>query len=138
VHILVIEDNRADAHLIKTALRNDPFCQVTIVEDGRAAMAYLRREEPYKNASHSDLMLLDLNLPYKTGREVLAECKADPALRHIPVIILTSTQADTEVRRLYELGAAAYCVKPTDLDDYLSLIQMIAEFWGRRAHLTMG
>jgi two-component system, chemotaxis family, response regulator Rcp1 len=139
VHILVVEDNVADARLVEEAIRDQQsFHQLSFVTDGRAAMAFVRQQEPYAGVRRTDLILLDLNLPHKDGREVLAECKADPALRHIPVIIWTSTQADAEVRRLYELGAAAYCVKPFDLDDYLSLIRMIVEFWGQRARLAVG
>jgi len=139
VHILVVEDNRADARLIEEAIRDhDGAHQVSVVMDGRAAMAFMRREGQYTDAQRPDLILLDLNLPHKDGREVLAECKADPTLHHIPVIIWTSTQADTEVQRGYALGAAAYCVKPSTLNDYLGLVQMIVEFWGRRARLAMG
>jgi CheY-like chemotaxis protein len=139
MHILVVEDNAADVHLIGEAIQeHDGAHRVSVVMDGRAAMAFVRREESYTKVPAPDLILLDLNLPRKDGRMVLAECKADPALRHIPVIILTSTQADAEVRHLYALGAAAYCVKPSMLDDYLSLIQMIVEFWGRRARLATG
>jgi two-component system, chemotaxis family, response regulator Rcp1 len=136
VHILVVEDNKADAWLVRDALREVPPHHVSIVEDGAQAMAFLRREEPYTSTVLPDLIVLDLNLPGKDGRAVLVECKADPALRHIPIIVLTSTQAQEEVNRAYMLGAAAYCHKPNDLDEYLSLIQIIAEFWGRRARLA--
>lgn len=139
MHILVVEDNVADARLVEEAIRDQKnFHQLSFVTDGRAAMAFVRQQEPYTGVRRTDLILLDLNLPHKDGREVVAECKADLALRHIPIIIWTSTQADAEVRRLYELGAAAYCVKPFDLDDYLNLIRMIVEFWGQRARLAVG
>ena len=138
MHILVVEDNKADARLVVEALQDVPVHRVSIVEDGVQAMALLHRDDPYCGALRPDLILLDLNLPQKDGRAVLAECKADPALRHIPVVILTSTQADAEVRRMYTLGTAAYFVKPNDLDEYLSLIHMIAELWGRRARLAGG
>ena len=136
MHILVVEDNKADARLVRDALRDDPRHRVSVVEEGKEALAFLRREEPYATVLQTDLILLDLNLPNKDGRLVLAECKADPALRHIPIIVLTSTQAAEEVRRAYVQGVAAYCLKPLDLDDYFSLIRMIAEFWGRRARLV--
>lgn len=133
MHILVVEDNRADSRLIEQALRDyDGAHQVSVVADGQAAMAFVSREQPYTTVRRTDLMLLDLNLPYKDGREVVAECKANPVLRHIPIIIWTSTQAAAEVRQLYTLGAAAYCVKPSTLDDYLGLVQKIVEFWGSR------
>lgn len=138
MHILVVEDNKADAHLVITALRDEPYCRVSIVEDGVAAMAFLHRAEPYPYAPRTDLILLDLNLPYKDGQAVLAECKADSALRHIPVIVLTSTRTPEEIERVYATGAAAYCLKPMDLEEYFSLIRMIAEFWGRRARLATG
>lgn len=138
MHILVVEDNKADARLIQDALRNDPYHRLSIVEDGVQAMAFVRREGAYAGVLPTDLILLDLNLPNKDGRAVLAECKADPALRHIPVVILTSTQAEAEVRRMYATGAAAYFLKPYDLTEYFSLIQLIAELWGRRAQLVGG
>lgn len=138
MHILIVEDNKADARLAMDALRGDPSYRVSIVEDGKQAMAFLRREEPYTAAPRVDLILLDLNLPEKDGRAVLAECKTDPLLCHIPVIMLTSTQAPEEVTRAYQRGAALYCHKPNDLHDYLSLIQMIAELWGRRGRLATG
>ncbi len=139
MHILVVEDNLADARLVEDAIRDhDGAHRVSLVMDGRAALAFLHREEPYTGAPRPDVILLDLNLPYTHGRDVLAACKADPGLRHIPVIIWTSTQDNMEVRRGYELGAAVYCVKPYDLEGYLSLVQMIVELWGRRARLAEG
>lgn len=138
MHILVVEDNKADARLVVDALRDDPVHRVSIVEDGQAAMAFLRREVPYAQVTRPDIILLDLNLPRKDGRAVLAEVKADPTLRPIPVIILTSTQTSGEIKHAYAAGAAAYCLKPMDLEQYLSLIRMIVEFWGRRAQLAGG
>jgi CheY-like chemotaxis protein len=138
MHILVVEDNKADAQLVIAALRAEPWHRVEVVEDGVAAMTRLRRETPYAQAPRPDLILLDLNLPYKDGRAVLAECKADRALRTIPVVILTSTQTPEEVSRAYAAGAAAYCLKPMELDEYLSLIRLIAELWGKRAQLATG
>lgn len=139
VNILLVEDNLGDARLVEEAVRESRGAhQVYLVQDGSAALVFLRRETPYTTVPQPDLILLDLNLPKKGGRDVLADVKADPVLRHIPIIILTSTQTDAEVRRSYEHGAAAYCVKPQDLDDYLSLVQTIIEFWGKRARLAMG
>ena len=136
MHILVVEDNRADARLIQTALRGDPLHQVSIVEDGVTAMAWLHREEPYAHVPRPDLIVLDLNVPRKDGRTVLAECKADPALCHIPIIVLTSSQAPGEVARAYASGAAAYCLKPLELDEYFALVRLIATFWGRQVLLA--
>jgi CheY-like chemotaxis protein len=131
--ILVVEDNKADARLAIDAIKErNGYHQVHVVEDGREAMALLRREGRYAKTPRPDLILLDLNLPHKDGREVLAEVKADTALRRIPVIILTSTQAEVEVQCLYDLGATAYCLKPNNLDEYLNLIQMIVAFWSNR------
>lgn len=133
MNILVVEDNKADARLTTDALKErNGYHQVQVVEDGLEALALLRREGQYEKTPRPDLILLDLNLPHKDGREVLAEMKADPALRRIPVLILTSTQAEVEVQRLYDLGATAYCLKPNNLDEYLSLIQMIVAFWSNR------
>jgi CheY-like chemotaxis protein len=139
MNILLVEDNLADARLVEEAIRGSRGVhQVWLVQDGVAALAFLRREAPYTTVPRPDLILLDLNLPRKDGREVLAEVKADPALRAIPVITLTSTQTDAEVRRAYEHGVAAYCVKPDDLDGHMSLIQIIVELWGKRARLATG
>ena len=139
MNILLVEDNLGDARLVEEAVRESRGVHhVCLVQDGLAALAFLRRETPYTTVPQPDLILLDLNLPKKDGREVLADVKADPGLRHIPVIMLTSTQTDAEVRRAYEHGAAAYCVKPQDLDDYFSLVRMIVEFWGKRARLAAG
>jgi two-component system, chemotaxis family, response regulator Rcp1 len=138
VHILVVEDNKADAHLVRVALRDELWHRVSIVEDGVQAMAFLRREGPYAQAARTDLVLLDLNLPHKDGRAVLAECKADPAFRHIPVVILTSSRTPEDIAQAYATGAAAYFLKPMDIQEYFSLIQMIAELWGKRAQLATG
>jgi CheY-like chemotaxis protein len=130
MNIVVVEDNKADARLAIEAIKelNDHH-HVSVVEDGLEAMALLRCEGHYVKTPRPDLILLDLNLPHRDGREVLAEIKADPALRRLPVIILTSTQAEVEVQRLYDLGATAYCLKPTSLDEYLGLVRMIVTFW---------
>jgi chemotaxis family two-component system response regulator Rcp1 len=133
MNILVVEDNKADARLaIEAVKERNGYHHVQVVEDGLEAMVLLRREGHHAKTPRPDLILLDLNLPHKDGREVLAEMKADPALRRIPTIILTSTQAEVEVQRLYDLGATAYCLKPNTLDEYLDLIQMIVAFWSNR------
>lgn len=135
--ILLVEDNPADARLVKDAVTECPgFHHVYVVEDGMEAMAWLRREGDALANPRPDLILLDLNLPRKDGRAVLREVKADPAIRSIPVIVLTSTQAEQEVRLAYDHGAAAYCIKPHDLDEYLTLIHRIVEFWSQCARLV--
>lgn len=137
MNILLVEDNAGDARLVVEAVQMSRVRgQVQVVEDGAAALAFLRCEGIYAAAPRPDLILLDLNLPKKDGRAVLAEVKAAPTLQGIPVIILTSTQAECDKQRTYDLGAAAFCVKPQDLDDYFSLVQTIVEVWGRRARLA--
>ena len=139
MNILLVEDNPADARLVLEAVQTGRVpTQLHVVGDGLAALAFLRREGDAATAPRPDLILLDLNLPKKHGWEVLAAVKAEPSLRRIPVIILTSTQAEHEVQRGYDLGAAAYCVKPQDLDDYLNLIHTLTEFWGRHVRLAVG
>ncbi|HXG21887.1 MAG TPA: response regulator [Methylomirabilota bacterium] len=137
--ILVVEDNPGDARLVKEAIDTGPVrSTVHLVEDGAAALAFLRRESAVASASRPDLVFLDLNLPIKTGWEVLAEMKVDPVLRRIPVMIWTSTRTENEVRRAYDIGASCYFVKPNDLDAYLGLVQAIVEFWLTRVRRAEG
>jgi len=100
-----------------------------VVEDGVAALDYLRRNPPYQDAVRPDLVLLDLNLPRKDGREVLAAMKQDPALRAIPVVILTTSQAEEDVLRAYNLNANCYVTKPVDFDQFMRIVRTIEEFW---------
>lgn len=130
VHILMVEDNPGDVRLAREALdgakvRN----QISVVQDGVEAMAFLRKEGKYANAPHPDLILLDLNLPKKDGREVLAEIKADDNLRHIPVVILTSSQAEQDILKAYDLHANAYISKPVELEEFLQVVRSIENFW---------
>jgi CheY-like chemotaxis protein len=128
--ILLVEDNPGDARLLREALRqNGMRCRLYVVEDGEEAMHYLRRVEPYENAERPNLIFLDLNLPRKDGREVLAEVKADPDLRRIPVIVLTTSEADRDVFRVYDLHANCYIQKPGDLDRYMEVIRSCEHFW---------
>jgi len=137
VNILLVEDNTGDARLVVEAIQASRVRgQVHVVGDGTEALAFLRREGSYAGALRPDLILLDLNLPKKDGHAVLATVKAMPALQHIPVIILTGTQAEADMQRTYDLGVAAHCVKPQDLDDYFSLVQTIVEVWGRKVRLA--
>ena len=130
VQILLVDDDPVDVRLTQEALREGKvFASIESVFDGVEAMAYLRREGPYGKARKPDLILLDLNMPRKDGREVLSEIKSDPALRHIPVVILTTSSADQDVIKTYDLGANAYVVKPVDLDQLVTIVQKIEEFW---------
>jgi DNA-binding response OmpR family regulator len=100
-----------------------------VVEDGESAMAYLRQEGPYANATRPDLVLLDLNLPRKDGREVLAEIKGTPELKRIPVVILTTSKAEEDVMRSYDLHANCYITKPIDLSQFMKVVRTIQDFW---------
>jgi CheY-like chemotaxis protein len=132
VHILLVEDNAGDALLTVEAFKEAAVpTQVRVVEGGREALACLRREGWYAAAPRPDLVLLDLNMPHTDGREVLAEIRADPALKRIPVLILTSSRGDHDIALAYECGANAYLLKPGNLDDFFALIRSVAEFWGK-------
>lgn len=102
---------------------------LAVAEDGEAAVRYLRRQEPFAGARRPDLIFLDLNLPGRDGRDVLAEIKADETLRRIPVIVLTTSEADRDVQRTYDLHANCYIRKPPDLDRYLEVIGICEKFW---------
>lgn len=128
--ILLIEDNLGDIRLIKEAFKEGKIInRVSVVEDGEAAMAFLRREGPYAGAVRPDLILLDLNLPKKDGREVLAEIKADEDLKRIPVVVLTTSQAEEDILRTYDLHANCYVAKPVDLEQFLAVVRSIEDYW---------
>lgn len=130
VNILLVEDNPGDVRLMREALAtNASATRLLVVEDGEQAIRFLHREGPYAEAVRPDLIFLDLNLPRRDGREVLAEVKADHELRRIPIIVLTTSEADKDVQRAYELHANCYIRKPTDLDEYLSVIKACENFW---------
>ena len=130
VNILLVEDNPGDVRLTQEALKDSKMLNnLRVVEDGVEAMAYLRREREYADAARPDLILLDLNLPKKDGREVLGEIKGDPALRCIPVVILTTSTAEQDVLRAYDLHANCYVTKPVDLEQFINVVQSIEEFW---------
>lgn len=130
ITILLVEDNPGDADLAREALDNSKFNnKLQVVDDGEKAMAFLRREEPYRDAPRPDLILLDLNLPRKDGRQVLAEIKADPELMRIPVVILTTSRAEEDVLKTYQLHANCYITKPIDLNQFLHVVRSIEDFW---------
>jgi len=130
ITILLVEDNPGDADLAREALDNSKFNNnLQVVDDGEKAMAFLHREGPYSDAPRPDLILLDLNLPKKDGRQVLAEIKADPELMRIPVVILTTSRAEEDVLRTYNLHANCYITKPIDLNQFLHVVRSIEDFW---------
>jgi chemotaxis family two-component system response regulator Rcp1 len=130
VEILLIEDSPGDIRLTVESLKEAKvYNELHIVEDGVAALDYLHQRGEYADATRPDLILLDLNLPKKDGREVLAEVKADPALRHIPIVVLTTSSSEKDVLRSYELRANAYITKPVDLDRFIEIIRQIEGFW---------
>jgi CheY-like chemotaxis protein len=130
VEILLVEDNAADVRLTVEALRESRVQNnMHVASDGVRAMSFLRREESYTTAPRPDLILLDLNLPRKDGREVLAEIKQDPDLRRIPVVILTTSEADRDILQAYNLHANCYIVKPLDVFEFIILLRGVEDFW---------
>lgn len=130
IEILLVEDNLGDVRLAQEALKEAKVAnRLTVVPDGVEAMAYLRREGKYHGVPRPDLILLDLNLPKKDGREVLEEVKGDPDLRTIPVVILTTSRAEQDILKSYDLHANAYITKPVDFDQFISVVQAIEHFW---------
>lgn len=128
--ILLIEDNEDDVFLMRQALRRIEIpINLHRVEDGRKCMAFLRKQEPYAEAPQPDLILLDLNLPIMDGRQVLAELVADPRLRALPVVILTTSANERDIRHTYELRCSSYIVKPLDLEDFERAVRLICEYW---------
>ena len=130
IDILLVEDNLGDVRLTKEALKDAKVLnEVYVVQDGVEAMRFLRRQGSFSKMPMPDLILLDLNLPKKDGREVLAEIKQDPKLKHIPVVILTTSKADEDIMRTYNLHANAYITKPVDLNRFVEIIHALEEFW---------
>ena len=130
IEILLVEDNPGDARLTLEAMRETKVRnRMHVVEDGVEAMEFLRRQGRFGEAPRPDLILLDLNLPRKDGREVLAEVKADPELKRIPVVVLTTSRAEEDVLRAYNLHANCYVTKPVDLEQFMKIVSQIDEFW---------
>jgi len=130
VDILLVEDNPGDARLMKEALTEAKIGnRLHLVANGVEALAYLRRQDPFADAGRPDLILLDLNLPGKDGRDVLAEIKRDEDLRRIPVVILTTSQAAADIARAYDLHANAYVTKPLDVEQFITVVKSIEDFW---------
>jgi chemotaxis family two-component system response regulator Rcp1 len=130
VEILLVEDNPGDVRLTQEAFKEGKMInKLSVVEDGVEAMAFLRREGKYTDVPRPDLILLDLNMPKKDGREVLAEIKKDPNLKNIPVIILTTSQAEQDILKSYNLHANCYITKPVDLKQFNRVVKTIKDFW---------
>jgi len=130
IEILLIEDSPADIRLTREALREEKlFNNLHVVTDGEEAMAFLRREGKHAKAPRPDLILLDLNLPRKSGREVLGEIKLDASLKSIPVVILTISAAERDIISAYNLHANCYITKPIDLEQFVVVVKSVREFW---------
>ena len=130
IKILMVEDNPGDARLAQEALKDSKINNSLYhVEDGVEAMRFLRRQAEYADAPQPDLVLLDLNLPRKDGREVLAEIKEDPKLKLVPVVVMTTSEAERDLVKSYDLHANAYVVKPIDLERFIEVVQSIEVFW---------
>jgi len=130
MEILLVENNPGDIRLLREVLKDGHVqTHLNVVTDGSEVFDFLRHEGPYKDAARPDLVLLDLNLPKRGGHEVLAEMKADPHFRNIPVVVLTSSIAEQDVKKSYELHANCHLRKPMDWDEYLQLARMLEEFW---------
>ncbi len=130
VSVLLVDDNHDDVELTLSALRKTKLANnVTVIGDGIEAMKYLRKEGAYASAHEPSLVLLDLNMPKKDGREVLMEMKADDRLRKIPVVILTTSEAEEDITRSYEMHANCYISKPVDLKQLVKIVQSLEDFW---------
>jgi CheY-like chemotaxis protein len=129
INVLLVEDDPGDVLMTREAFDDFVNNKLDVVNDGAEAIAFLRKEEPYQDAATPDLILLDLNLPRRDGREVLAEIKADPSLRHIPVVVLTTSAADEDILRSYQLHANAYVTKPVDFENFIKAIRQIDHFF---------
>jgi len=139
IEILLVEDNPGDVELTREALHDGKIhMNLSVVNDGVEALAFLRREGTYAGSPRPDLILLDLNLPRKDGRAVLADVKQDPSLRHIPVVVLTSSQAEQDIVRAYDLHANCYVTKPVDLDQFITIVRSIEQFWFTVVKLPRG
>jgi chemotaxis family two-component system response regulator Rcp1 len=130
IEVLLVEDNPGDVRLTMEALRDGKVRNhLSVARDGVEALAFLRREGDFAGAPRPDVILLDLNLPRKDGREVLAEIKADGSLKSIPVVVLTTSRADQDIVRSYNLHANCYITKPVDLDQFITVVKTIEDFW---------
>lgn len=136
LELLLVEDNPGDVRLTREALKSGEVAvHLSVARDGVEAMDFLRKRGTFESAPAPDLILLDLNLPRKNGREVLDEIKSDPELKKIPVLVMTTSRADQDIQRAYSLNANCYITKPMDLDEFLRIVRSIEEFWLKTATL---
>jgi CheY-like chemotaxis protein len=130
LQVLLVEDNLGDAELTRQSLAASKLSiSLTTLDDGEKALSYLRKEPPYQKADRPDLVLLDLNLPKLSGGELLREIKTDKALKSLPVIVLTSSEEETEISKCYAEGANCYIVKPVDFKSFMNVVSLIETFW---------
>lgn len=130
MQILLVEDNAADVRLTREALKDAKILnELHVVRDGVEALDFLYQQGTFAGVPRPDIIILDLNLPRKDGKEVLAEMKGDPGLRSIPVAVLTTSEAEVDVLESYDLGANCFLTKPVDLDQFLRVIRAVEEFW---------
>lgn len=130
VEVLLVEDDPVDVELTKETLQQAKvIVNLNVVDDGMKALEYLYRKGPYAEVTQPDVILLDLNLPKKSGREVLEQVKADKNLKHIPLVILTTSEAYEDIVRTYQLGANCYITKPVGLNEFATVVRSIGEFW---------
>ena len=128
--VLLVEDSPGDVRLTREALKEGKVRNnLSVVNDGVEAMAFLRREGQYADAPRPDIVLLDLNMPRKDGREVLAEMKGDENLKRIPVVVLTTSEAEQDILKTYDLHANCYLTKPVDLEQFISIVKSVEDFW---------
>lgn len=130
INILIVEDNHADVRLVQEVFKEGKlYINLDVAKDGVEAMAYLRKEDKYKDVNRPDLVLLDLNMPRKNGYEVLEEIKSDDNLKRIPVIVMTISKAEEDILKSYNLHANAYIVKPVGLNQFIEVIRSLEDFW---------
>ena len=130
VDILLVEDNPGDVRLTQEAFRDSKMqVRLNVVMDGEEALNYLYRRPPYENVTRPDIILLDLNIPKKDGREVLQEIKSDAVLRFLPVVVLTTSNAEQDIVKTYNLNVNAYINKPVDFERFFDIVQKIEDFW---------
>ena len=130
IEVLLVEDSPGDVRLTREAFKDAKVhINLHVATDGAKAMAFLKREDEYANAPRPDLILLDLNLPKKDGREVLEEIKQDPTLKTIPVVVLTTSSSEADILRSYQLHANCYITKPVGLEGFLTVVKSIDSFW---------
>jgi chemotaxis family two-component system response regulator Rcp1 len=136
IDLLLVEDNPGDVRLTEEALREAPFpVKLSVAKDGVEAVDFLHRRGKYRNAPRPDLILLDLNLPLMNGPEVLSDIKTDPDLKRIPVLVMTSSREPGDIQTAYSLNANSFITKPVQLEDFMSMVQSIENFWLYTAEL---